>query len=252
MESISGIVSKFPHTISAWNLVELLADIEPEVALQFTEAEVTGDLALLSQYYSSYLLALIITGDLYVKVYAEIRNTESFKSHQLLIVLFYRNEARFLTHRFPPTLSDTDEVLISCKNLLRAVWSKQNPLVYQILEGSPWPDPIRPLVRSYLENFRENSFNLLSRAYTSLPPSLANQYLGLTPQKGDNLANGIDASSDALVVKQLTSRGWKWDAPSGLLLPFKPENTAKGDAAPWGSSGDTMGRLVGLVGFLSE
>jgi hypothetical protein len=67
MESISGITSKFPHTISAWNLVELLADIEPEAALQFTDTEVTGDLALLSQYYSSYLLALIITGDLYVK-----------------------------------------------------------------------------------------------------------------------------------------------------------------------------------------
>lgn len=67
MESISGIVSKFPHTISAWSLVELLADLEPEAALQFTVTEVTGDLILLSQYYSSYLLALIFTGDLYAE-----------------------------------------------------------------------------------------------------------------------------------------------------------------------------------------
>jgi hypothetical protein len=67
MESISGIVSKFPHTISAWDLVELLANLEPEAALQFTDTEITGDLIFLSQYYSSYLLALILTGDLYAK-----------------------------------------------------------------------------------------------------------------------------------------------------------------------------------------
>jgi hypothetical protein len=67
MEGTSGIVSKFPHIISACNLVELLADLEPEAALQFTDTEITGDLILLSQYYSSYLLALIFTGDLYAR-----------------------------------------------------------------------------------------------------------------------------------------------------------------------------------------
>ena len=102
------------------------------------------------------------------------------------------------------------------------------------------------------EQFRENTFHLLSRAYTSLPPSLANAYLGLTPQAGESSVNGMDASSDASVVEQLTSRGWKWDATNGLLLPAEPEKISKGGPARWRSNGDSMGRLVGLVGFLGE
>jgi len=62
----------------------------------------------------------------------------------------------------------------------------------------------------------------------------------------------MDESSDASAVKQLTSRGWKWDATKGLLLPVEPQKTPGGGTVRWGSDGDSMGRLVGLVGFLGE
>jgi hypothetical protein len=113
--------------------------------------------------------------------------------------------------------------------------------------------PLQWLTHGILtEHFRESAFRLLSRAYTSLPPRLANEYLGLTPQKGESPANGMGESSDVLVVEQLVSRGWKWDATNGLLSPVEPGNTPDSGTVRWGSDSDSMGRLVGLVGFLGE
>lgn len=60
------------------------------------------------------------------------------------------NEARFLIQRFPPTLADTNQVLVNTKRLLRAVWSREYTLIYQVLEEHQWPDVLKPLIGRYL------------------------------------------------------------------------------------------------------
>jgi hypothetical protein len=68
MDRLFRIVSGYPDAISAQTLVELLADLEPAAAIQFSDTDVAGDLSLLSEYYSVYLLSLMLADDLYVCV----------------------------------------------------------------------------------------------------------------------------------------------------------------------------------------
>ncbi len=63
----------------------------------------------------------------------------------------YREEARFLTHRIPPSLLADEEVLAKVQKLLQAVWSKDYPLVAQLLgpEEGGWPGWLERMVGGY-------------------------------------------------------------------------------------------------------
>lgn len=61
-----------------------------------------------------------------------------------------RNEARFLTQRFPSHISDTDPTLLKTKRLLQATWSDNYASVYQVLQQTEWPDLLTPLVDRYV------------------------------------------------------------------------------------------------------
>lgn len=110
------------------------------------------------------------------------------------------------------------------------------------------------LIFNRIEHFRTTTFQLLSRAYLSIPPSRAAKYLGLyedpnttesenthptppaqqqTPNPESTADNTIDeaqdqdrnqepkplSKSEQQVVDEVTSRGWAWDAAQGLLYP---------------------------------
>ncbi|KAI9852624.1 MAG: hypothetical protein M1838_000072 [Thelocarpon superellum] len=217
-------------------LVDTLADYEAQACLFFTDKIIKGDEELLLAYYSSYAVALLLNDEL--------------------------PEARYLAcYRFPPSLTDkshvltnkdyrlseTKHLLSAVKDLLRAVWSRDYPLVYHVLQHAKWLDIQRTLIERYLVHFRKSHFQLLSRAYRSIPPTLAAKYIGLEID-----ANAVD-EAPSTQLEQLTTRGWKWHAPNGLLLPTPVAALEKprGDTAGPGG-GDPMARLVGLVGFLGE
>ncbi|KAH9180295.1 COP9 signalosome [Lactarius sanguifluus] len=65
---------------------------------------------------------------------------------------------------------------------------------------------IASLVGTFIESFRQRTFVLVSKAYTTIPLSLAQVYLGL--------------QSDHL-LRVTSSEGWHFDAPSRILTPVR-------------------------------
>ncbi|KAI9798878.1 MAG: hypothetical protein M1833_004381 [Piccolia ochrophora] len=241
---LTTLYAQPPTSLPASSLTDILSEHESSACLLFTSTETTGDADLLRLFYAGYLIALLLIDE--------------------------QDEARYLTHRFPPTLSASDPTLHSAAALLRAVWSNEYTPVYATVQYAEWPDALRPLLVRYLEHFRTRTFHLLSRAYTSIPPSLAATYLGLRtpppPSTGIPQQTSTSTStspspsdpSDQAVVENLVRRGWRWDAEKGVLLPrpvVAAERTGGGDGGAGKQRADVeagMGRLVQLVGVLGE
>ncbi|KAI9879471.1 MAG: hypothetical protein M1830_008430 [Pleopsidium flavum] len=214
---LSTLVAASPKALPASLLVDTLADHEAQISILFTDKSISGNVNLISSFYASYVLALLLVDD-----------------------------------RFPPTLSDTDEALINTKRLLGAVWSQQYPSVYQALQQSQWPELLKPLAGRFLEHFQSSTFALLGQAYTSISPSTASTYLGFSIGAEHGTLNS-DISNEKVVTEQLLQRGWACDAEQRLLQPLRvveseSSRSIVGGGHTQGVAG--MASLIGLVGFL--
>ena len=145
------------------------------------------------------------------------------------------NEARFLVQRIPSTL-DGDVSLAVCRQLLKAFYSRSYGSIYATLASSFWPPTVVPLRDHLLAQFREKTFSLLSRAYTTLSPSAATFYLG------------GDGASESAVVESLVAKGWQYDE-DGLLHTIPGDSQ---DSRAQRFQDDRIGRLTGLVTHLTE
>ena len=54
-----------------------------------------------------------------------------------------------MTQRMPQDLAQKDPSLQNCLTLLRAVWQQNHEQVYRILRDLPWPESLKPVVKSY-------------------------------------------------------------------------------------------------------
>ncbi|KAI9652504.1 MAG: hypothetical protein M1829_001520 [Trizodia sp. TS-e1964] len=203
-------LSSLTASLSATDLVNALSGYEEEMALHFDDFAVFGDIELLTTYYSTHILVLLLLDEL--------------------------SEARFLTLRFPPTLSEVDGLLVLSKKLLRAVWSKEYADVYRILENTMWPDGIKPLINQYSGHFRAVAFKAISRAYTTIPSRLAIEYLGLPKSTEDS------------ALEDLIKEGWTWNAGKTFLQT----SPAAATTSNWTGRGPGIASLIGVIGFLGE
>ncbi|KAF9330328.1 COP9 signalosome complex subunit 8 [Linnemannia elongata] len=116
--------------------------------------------------------------------------------------------ARSLVSRIPEvtkTESSQLAVLIQVLELLRQ-WERQNGNlkdIYTLLHQSRWNSALAPLI-AVLQGS-------LAKAYTSLPIQLA--------------ASRIWLNEDTAAEQLVATRGWRYDASTGLLYPKAPEVT---------------------------
>lgn len=99
-----------------------------------------------------------------------------------------------------------------------------------------------PLATRFLEHFRRKTFILLSRAYTTISPKAAANYLGL-----------VDGE-EATMVTRAVAEGWEFDEPTGMLRPVLVDDDADLedlDVVVDGKDG-RIARLTGLVTHLTE
>ncbi|KAI9787393.1 MAG: hypothetical protein M1816_007526 [Peltula sp. TS41687] len=226
-ENLTTILTTTPP-LSDDQLYSILSTLEPGAALLVTDdgGVDPSDLPLLQLYYTAHLFSLLLINDL--------------------------NEARFVTHRFPPPLlAQRDPVLLAATDLLRAVWARRYPAVYFYLgvHGIPapdgtsttnspqWPAELRPLVQRYLEHFRGATVELLGRAYTSVPVKLVGWFLGVDVEVDDDddendegkemegvqgeqgQGQGKQKRTEELVAFLVEQRGWRWDEAVRVLYP---------------------------------
>ncbi|KAL1854708.1 hypothetical protein Plec18167_008626 [Paecilomyces lecythidis] len=189
-------------------LYDALSHYETDAGLLFTDNEVTGDAELLSVFYSSYLVSLLLINEI--------------------------PEARMLTHRMPPTLVAKDQTLQNSIALLQAVWQNDHVQVYKVLRELPWPGPLKGIVQAYERSFQEKTFHDISRAYEAIRPETAAAYLGYSGE-----------SADTTLTESCTKRGWIWDEEEKLLRP-KVLPSEKSKAVPKTNNG--LGGVISLLG----
>jgi len=66
------------------------------------------------------------------------------------------------------------------------------------------------MVKYFIFSFRARAFKLISKAYTSIPVSLAESYMGLTRDE---------------LLPVVIKHKWKHDPAADILTPVRPQNT---------------------------
>ncbi|KAK6531964.1 hypothetical protein TWF694_003127 [Orbilia ellipsospora] len=216
---LSSLVADYPSSGPS-PLLSALQTLEPRAQITTLDPSSTD---VLSTYYTLYILALILTPD------ADGGGLP---------------EARSLTHRIDSQLLHNDPLVISAYRVLQALWSKDYVIFHQTLQNAPWNDTTAVIASEVLQTHRAATLALLSTAYTSLPPSLAQNYLGISDQQR--------------TVKTLTEEnpqsGFWFNAEKGFLENSSGPGVSKGGIGKtggWKKEGE-IGRLAGLGGFLSD
>ncbi|OKL56793.1 hypothetical protein UA08_07792 [Talaromyces atroroseus] len=209
--SLAQLQKVLAETAAPDALYDILSSYEDETCLQFTQAAVTGDRALLSAFYASFLFSHLLIDDI--------------------------QEARALTHRMPPTMVEDDPVLQNSIAVLRSIWQNKYSETYEILRNQPWPEPVSIIVQRFDEFYAEKSFKNISRIYESIRPEVAAEYLGL-----DKIANHTTSSE---LINTLVNKGWEWDTEKGLFRPHVPVEPLRVNASR--KPLDEIGRIIGLA-----
>ncbi|KAI0647372.1 COP9 signalosome [Trametes meyenii] len=138
------------------------------------------------------------------------------------------SQARHALTRLPDNLTSFD-LSKGLLHLLAATSERKYPAIYQYAEAlhqfvlqPAFSDAglgqiLAGMITSFVEAFRTKTFKLLSRAYTSIPLSRAQSYLGYPPEQSQEVLNAAMASN------------WKFDQNTQILIPTpQPANSARG------------------------
>ncbi|KAK6499060.1 hypothetical protein TWF481_011629 [Arthrobotrys musiformis] len=191
-------------------LLPQLQSLEPRATITTIDPSTTETL---STYYTLYILSLILADDL--------------------------PEARALTHRIDSQLFHNDPLVISAYRILQAVWSKDYVAFHQTMQGAPWGDLTAVLAQRVLQKHRTTTLSLLSTAYTSIPPDVAQKYLGIADEP----------RTVKVLVEENPEYGWSLN-DQGFLV--KSESAVGGLKRQERSKVGEIGRLAVLGGFLSD
>ncbi|KAI0672903.1 hypothetical protein C8Q78DRAFT_969737 [Trametes maxima] len=137
-------------------------------------------------------------------------------------------QARHALTRLPEnlTLFDLSKGLLQ---LLAATSERKYPAIYRHAEAlhqfvlqpafldAGLGQILAGMITAFILAFRTKTFTLLSRAYTSIPLSLAQSYLGYPPEQSQEVLNAASASN------------WKFDPNTQILAPTpQPASSARG------------------------
>ncbi|KDQ33360.1 hypothetical protein PLEOSDRAFT_1061040 [Pleurotus ostreatus PC15] len=123
--------------------------------------------------------------------------------------------ARYALNRLPDKLA-SQPLVKALNDLLRATRDRKHSLVYSRAESlfkqAQQPNfldanlgsLVASMITAFVEAFRRRTFVLLSKAYSSLPVSLAQSYLGWQPEQ---------------ILTAVSKEGWSYDQATKVLSP---------------------------------
>ncbi|KAI9889159.1 MAG: hypothetical protein M1814_005750 [Vezdaea aestivalis] len=204
-------------------LVDILAGMEAQAAISMTSKAAGQKFNLADIFYSSFIISLMLDDDL--------------------------DEARALLQRLPPKLlkvsTDLDTSVAACKELHRAVWQRKYDTVYQILRHFNWPVTLIPIVQKYDAHFIQQMHQFIRGAFTAIPCPLAMRYLG-----NRETANRTSKQS-ANFIEEAGKHGWRYDETKDMLYPQSLDMVASQKSSDLAATGESVTRLVTLVGQLA-
>ncbi|KAF8516775.1 hypothetical protein JB92DRAFT_2715048 [Gautieria morchelliformis] len=142
------------------------------------------------------------------------------------LILDDLSPARYALTRLPHSLANhpLSQALFS---LLSVTWYRRHPSVYQRSQeladvvsaptffSQPLATFVRTLNEKFIYEFRERTFALIARAYTSVPLPLLQTYLGSLPVNQ--------------ILSAAQQKGWSYDAANQVLNPLRPHLRGPGD-----------------------
>jgi len=114
-------------------------------------------------------------------------------------------EAKFLWKRIPGPVKEEVPELGKIWEVGKSIWNRDNPRVFQTLQNE-WSEPVSPLMEHTLKTFREETVQLICKAYSSIKMSDLTQYVGL-----DETGTG----------QLITELGWTFNQQSGMVNPVR-------------------------------
>ena len=87
--------------------------------------------------YAVHLCAYLIVNDLWV-------DTQTY----LQLLMFFRNNARFLWKRIPQDTKEADEELCCVWNIAKQMWQKNYGQVYELILGKDWSGSLAPMMKT--------------------------------------------------------------------------------------------------------
>ncbi|CAI6001212.1 unnamed protein product [Closterium sp. NIES-64] len=115
-----------------------------------------------------------------------------------------RNEARFLWKRIPASVKDGNAELAATWRVGQAMWKRDSQDVYDALKAFHWSPIVRPMVAALTDRYTHTMMELVARSFSTISPSHAATFLGLTSQ-------------EALAF--LEARDWKYDSATDMFTP---------------------------------
>lgn len=154
---------------------------------------------------------------------------------KLLAVYLVQGElsyAKFLWKRIPDAVKVELAELGKIWEIGKKMWAKDRPAVYKLL-AQDWSEALAPLMAKMVIAYREEAFELVSKAYTTIKIGDLGAYLGLE----DNDAGG-----------KAEAAGWTWDKKSGMVSPVQ----ARADPTQQVPTEEQLSRLTDFICHLEN
>jgi len=141
------------------------------------------------------------------------------------------NSARFLWKRIPTEVKAAVPEFAQIWKIGQSMWKREYKNIYASLQVN-WAPIYQSLARHLADQFRQRTFTLLSRAYTTISVNDCAVILGLPA---------------AEVVQLTTQRGWQLDQATNMLrpAPYADQKVQK-------TGIDQLGNLTKYVVFLES
>ncbi|GJP50593.1 hypothetical protein CLOM_g9743 [Closterium sp. NIES-68] len=125
------------------------------------------------------------------------------------------NEARFLWKRIPASVKEGDAELEATWRVGQAMWRRDSQGVHEALKAFDWSPAVEPMVAAVADRYTHTMIQLLARSFSTISPSHAATFLGLTTQEA---------------LPFLEAKGWKQDAATDMLSPPVVQGGKGGEA----------------------
>jgi len=153
---------------------------------------------------------------------SEPSNSNNIPNYGIHLIIYYftnnLNNARFLWKRIPVSVKSSKPEYAAIWAIGKSLWARDYPAIYKSLTAFNFTEPHKGLITLFQANFRQHTFQLLSRAYTAIGVDDAAIFLGLPV---------------ADTVKLATQHGWAHDSKSNVFTPkVSSENKNQGTGLP--------------------